>query len=243
MAEFERRLMTYAVAAAVVPAGAASAAVVWSGPGQVGIASPGSPLLVDFGPGIGEIFRFNLTAFTGQQTAFGSRSYFNAWVNFNPGNGNGVVAPMVRAAFVDGDPFRLSTGDPINAAQSFNPMTQAFGTANDLAFTSHIHGSTGSGGTFTGGNAYGFWNGGARGFMGFNVEVNGADTFGWVDIEYLPGGFTRDGGVPLLIIHGWAYNDTPRGPINAGEIPAPASVGLAALAMGAAGIRRHRRMA
>ena len=74
-----------------------------------------------------------------------------------------------------------------------------------------------------------------RGFAGFVVErdegAQEARGFGWVDVGF-------DG--ETLTIYDWAYNTD--GNILAGQTTAvPGGVGLAALAMGAAGLRRRRK--
>ena len=80
------------------------------------------------------------------------------------------------------------------------------------------------------------------GYAGFRIqnEANGTTNYGWVrvtvtnDQENLPSSIT---------INEWAYEDSPGTPIPAG-IPEPSEIGLGLglLALGAAGIRRHRKL-
>lgn len=252
MAELKSRLAQYAALSAVIPAAAASGAIQWSGPGPVGSATIGSPLLVDFGAGVGEVFRFEITSnkdsgtFSATTYTNNSYTYFipggnyvrhycNPLFQFNPANSGGVVQPGFLGT--GNDPLRLSSGAAISAGQVFvGPMTNSFNTSHDIAFTAQTNVQYSTGYAFTTGFSFGSWAGGNRGFIGFVMELGGADRFGWFDVEYLLG--TKE-----LIIHGWAYNDTPDAPIDAGETPAPGAAGLLALAMGAAGIRRKRAAA
>ena len=67
-----------------------------------------------------------------------------------------------------------------------------------------------------------------RGYVGFARDE---DSFGWIDLGW-------DG--TTLTIYDWAYNDD--GTILAGQtVAVPGGAGLAALAMGAAGLRRRRK--
>ncbi len=245
------RVSRYATLAAALPAASASGAIVWSGPGPLGVATVNNPLLLDLGAGIGEVFRFEVGFDSAVGATFSATSYtfngytyfrpggsfsFQSWnplIQFNPANGNGIGDPRFAFAGTGNDPLRLASGVLIPGIQSFyGPMTTSFGTSHDLGISSTFQIRYTTGFADSGGFETGQWGGGARGFIGFNIEVAGADTFGWIDVEWNE--LSKQ-----LIIHGWAYNDTPRGPISTGEVPAPAS-GLALLALGAAGIRRKR---
>jgi MYXO-CTERM domain-containing protein len=73
----------------------------------------------------------------------------------------------------------------------------------------------------------------SRGYLGFAHfdEETGSIGFGWMDIGW-------DG--ELITIHDWAFNTN--GSIHVGQTTAvPGGTGLAALAMGAAGMRRRRK--
>ena len=255
------RLMKYAALAAAIPSASAAGAIVASGPGPVGTATPGSPLLVDFGAGIGEVFRFDArfrsvidgyvppTTFTssGYTYFFPGFSYSarssGALFQFNPANTGGVPNAGVMANAPLGfpnDPRLLASGAPISAAQAFSVMTNVLGTSHDIARTTTLNGLYTTGYAFGGSTFYGDWRGGNRGFIGFTMQLAGAAHFGWLDVEYIPGLTARGVAGPSIIVHGWAYNDEPRGPIEAGEVPAPATFGLTALALGAAGVRRQR---
>ena len=249
MAELTSRLAQYAALSAVLPAAAASGAIQWSGPGPIGTATIGSPLLVDFGAGVGEVFRFEMVTnknsgtFPASTFTSNSYSYFrpggsyalhlcNPLFQFNPANSGGVVLPGFLGT--GNDPFRLGSGAAISSGLVFvGPMTSAFSASHDIAHSVSTAVQYSTGYAFTTNSAVGGWAGGDRGFIGFVMQLGGADRFGWFDVEYLPG--TKE-----LIIHGWAYNDDPDGPIDAGETPTPGVTGLLALAMGAAGIRRKR---
>jgi hypothetical protein len=73
-----------------------------------------------------------------------------------------------------------------------------------------------------------------RGYLGFaeiDNETGTAVGYGWMDIGW-------DG--EMITIYDWAFNTS--GSIHVGEISAvPGGTGLAALAMGAAGLRRRRK--
>ena len=80
---------------------------------------------------------------------------------------------------------------------------------------------------------------GERAFLGMEFENNSGDTvYGWAEIGLSADGFS-------FIVHSWAYDDTG-GMILAGQTeaststPVPGLGGLAALAGGAAGMRRKR---
>jgi len=258
MGELKNRLMQYTALAAAFPCAAASADIVWSGPGLVGSATPDAPFSLDFGPGVGEVFRFSVLtgSYVGSFPAqtFTSNSYTyvypggfasihgrNGVFQFNPANSGGVQDPRFIAPAASGyanDPRLLAYGAPISAGQNFYPMTTNFGASHDLARTTSGFIDYSTGFFLNVNDTYGDWQNGKRGYIGFNIKINGADTFGWVDVEWFPYGPGR--GAPALLIHGWAYNAEPRGPITAGEIPAGGPGSVALLALGAAGIRRQR---
>ena len=77
---------------------------------------------------------------------------------------------------------------------------------------------------------------GGRGFLAIGFELNGETVFGWADISLSTDELS-------LTVHGWAFEDSG-GSILAGQTesstPVPGIGGLAALACGAAGLRRKR---
>ena len=77
---------------------------------------------------------------------------------------------------------------------------------------------------------------GQRGFLALGFDLGGETVLGWADISLSTDGLS-------LTVHGWAFEDSGAG-IVAGETgasnPVPGLGGLAALACGAAGLRRKR---
>ena len=77
---------------------------------------------------------------------------------------------------------------------------------------------------------------GDRGFLALGFDLGGETVLGWADISLSTDGLS-------LTVHGWAFEDSGAG-ILAGETgasnPVPGLGGLAALACGAAGMRRKR---
>ncbi len=251
------RLAQYALAAAAVPAASASAAIVSQTNLNI-VLGVGSAQAIDFGGAFGEVFRFDLrgqnnyffnpggtytnTFTTNYGSTYTTTSYQTSSrggrLSFNPlfqfvGGGAADAAFRANSSF---DPLRLASGAPISAAQAFADMFLTSGTGYDLARRFSSFFSVGGSPVSSGYANYGSWNPDARGFVGFSFIFAGATHYGWFDVE------TR-AGLAELVIHGWAFNDEPRGPIAAGEVPAPAAGGLLALAMGAAGLRRSRRSA
>lgn len=88
------------------------------------------------------------------------------------------------------------------------------------------------------GNAFYYANGfsdGVEGIMGFKFQPGSTVLYGWAHIQF-------DLAANLTTITDWAYDDSGA-TIPAGVIPEPetAALGLAALALGAAGLRRWRK--
>ena len=73
----------------------------------------------------------------------------------------------------------------------------------------------------------------------FGFQVTHPDTnqihFGWAQIS-------KDSGPNKLTVHQYAYNSVPNARLHIADIPEPAVSGLAALALGAAGLRRRRQV-
>lgn len=79
-----------------------------------------------------------------------------------------------------------------------------------------------------------------RGYLGFRAQFGTADFYyGWFDVEYSRNG-VQQGSTATLTIHGWAYNSTPNAAITTPQA-VPGHAGLAAVALGAAGVRGRRR--
>ena len=79
--------------------------------------------------------------------------------------------------------------------------------------------------------------------IGFQFDAGGATHYGWATVRLE---FGAVGGPHQVTIVDWTYNDTPNAPVTVGErqvqVSEPAPVaGLAALALGAAGVRAWRR--
>lgn len=244
MADLKIRLAQYAALSAAIPAAAATGAVV-SNPSLDLVILPGQAAFIDFGPGFGEVFRFELRTHDSSSDPHraASASYYNAFFQFNPDNGNvgsaGFVGTGISSDY--NDPQRLANGAAIDTGRGFyDPMSASLSTQHDIAnqyFTSFGTARA----SVTG---YGDWFPSSRGYIGFKMYKDGSFHFGWFDVETLNwGGDARrnNTGLPELIIHGWGFNDEPLAGIDAGEAPTPAAGGLLALALGAAGLRRARR--
>jgi hypothetical protein len=82
--------------------------------------------------------------------------------------------------------------------------------------------------------------GSVRGFVAFRL-VDGLDSYyGYFDVEWSRTG-TDVGSILSLNIHSWAYNSVAGQSITTGASAVPGGTGLAALAVGAAGLRGRRR--
>jgi MYXO-CTERM domain-containing protein len=257
------RLAAYAaLAGAAIPAAASGAIVSQTGLNLM--ATPGSPLAIDFGPGFGEVFRFSVyTTFTGggsfRSTGYGgffSSAFFSSTqsqvVQFNPGNTGGwnQASVMNYAGATQDDPQILGLNAPIDGAQGWFGMSTGFRTNHDLAsrFSSSAFSSfryysisgatTSSDSTFNSFYDTGFdWAPDDRGFLGVRFSNNGTDFhYAWFDVEV-------DVRIGKLTIHGWGFENEANTGIGAGEVPAPGVAGLGLLAMGAAGVRRQRKRA
>lgn len=247
MADIKNRLMQYGALAAAIPAAGAQGAIV-ANPGLDLVIHPGQAAFIDFGPGFGEVFRFELrTHYTSSdKNRSVSASYYNAFFQFNPDNGNGINAAGFMGqfsssggSFVGNDPIRLAANSMVSVSRAFyEPMSSNFSTQHDIANQNSN--------SFPARNVYGYgsWFPDARGYIGFKMFKDGSFHFGWFDVETLNwggDGYRNNTGLPELIIHGWGFDDQPRSGILTGQVPTPAAGGLLALALGAAGIRRARR--
>lgn len=237
------RLATYAaLAGSVIPA-AANAELI----GETGlslVATPGSPVAVDFGEGFGEIFRFSISTFftTSDKAARGSfyYSYFYSTqvVQFDNANTGGWTGASVVDYNGAADPMRFGNSAILGAAESWTSMSTFLGFDHILAylFSSYSYSYARGGGFFT--TTFGDWAPSERGYLGFRISDDAGANFlyGWIDVEADLDILFRGGGGSITI-HGWGLETTPNQPI---VTPAPGPVGIGLLAMGAAGIRRTR---
>ena len=87
------------------------------------------------------------------------------------------------------------------------------------------------------GSSNGAMSPGQRGFLALGFELDGETVFGWADISLSTDGLS-------LTVHGWAFEDSGEaivaGQTEGGDNAVPGLGGLAALACGAAGMRRRR---
>jgi hypothetical protein len=79
-----------------------------------------------------------------------------------------------------------------------------------------------------------------RGFVGFRFDNGGTDNFGYFDVEWSRDGVGQ-GSTLTVTIHGWAYDNSGAAITIGGATPIPGGTGLAALAIGAVGLRGRRR--
>ncbi len=251
--KIDNRLGLYVAAAgAAAVGGAANAQIVAATDLDISI-DIGESVLLDFGPGLGEAFQFEMfrdsffagSTLRGSTTGtYGSSSYFvssGALFQFNPGQTLWSAASFMNNAggySFGNDPARLAFGAPIGFSQTWEgPMSSSFSTLHDIAIRSY--GLSTAEGSYFFSSSYGAWIDDERGYIGFRLdaadEARGADyLYGWIDV-----GISDNLGT--LTIYGWGINTTPNAGLFAGEVPAPGAGGLAMLAMGAAGIRRKRR--
>ncbi len=263
-----RRLAAYAaMAGAVVPAGAASGAI-WSKTGLGLVATPDNPVSINFGGPFGRVFSFSVDANFGAgsdstSTAnggfFRTASMFSTQsqrVGFDAGGAGGWTSAQV-IPYVGNAPERLTGGALVGAtgwpwAGPLGPLAGGgqnlaarFSYGVTLSFRYYEIYSNGyttfafttSSGQTNFGTSYSLydWAPDRRGFVGLRFTDNGTDWhYAWVDVE-------ADLASRELTIHGWGLETTPNVGIEAGALPSPGAAGLGLLAMGAAGVRRHRR--
>jgi MYXO-CTERM domain-containing protein len=235
------RLTSYvALAGGVIPVAApnAPADVQWM-TGLNLMATPDNPVAVDFGPGFGELFVFSAysTYFSSFRTSSRTDTQrHDQVVQFNTGSPNGWTAASLINYAGGFDPLRLGKGSPIGPAAGWMGMTNYLGDAHDLATSFFFLFSTP--GSFTSGHGTGGrWAPDKRGYVGlrFTNDAGANYHYAWIDVG-------ADLIAQKITIYGWGFQDTPNAPINAGQVPSPGVGGLALLAMGAAGVRRQRRM-
>jgi len=240
MEVLSNRLARYSALAAVIPAAGASAAVIGN-PSLNLVLNGNENAFVDFGPGFGEIFRFEMrTAFSNGTHSANSIIYSTGVASQNPVfqfNGANAAGFGNAGEVSHSDPDILVSGSAIGSGRFFYSMNPGqSNTFADLAREVVRHGGPVSAQVTTTGSSYGAWLGGKRGFLGFKISNDFGNNYfyGWFDVETV-------WDQRQLIIHAWALNTERNQGIDAGEIPAPGAAGLAALALGAAGVRRQRR--
>lgn len=249
------RLVAYSSLAGGVMPGAASGEVVSKFAPEV--ATPGSAVPINLGPGFGEVFRASVytfsDVFTGQQNIGSGQSVFyqtsvgiqSHVVQFNIGNSGGWLAASIIGYAPAGDandPRLLGLGFEVGPAGQWAGMsTFGFGS-HDLAASSSRAGVssffTSGSSAFVGSTPWssnttvGDFARTERGYIGLRFTRNAVDFhYAWLDVEANLD--TRE-----LTVHGWCFETEP----NVGVVtPAPGPAGLGLLAMGAAGIRRSRR--
>jgi hypothetical protein len=247
------RLAQYALAAAALPAAAASGSVV-SETFQIPLTvSDNNSLSIDFGPQFGSVFNFTFRRYTQVNVSYNGgyylRSVANALINFNnPYYYNfGGTEPVYSASFANydfinpgpyggNDPIRFGAGraNSYGASLYFNDFDFYRSDDHDLFNKYFYFGVSSSGDYDLYSGTYGYWQQNQRGFLLFQFFTSGGTHFGYFDLSIAPNGES-------LRIHGWAFNSLPGGAISTIALPSPGTVGLGALAMGAAGIRRQRR--
>ena len=245
------RLAKYAMAAAAVPAASASAALVSETFAVPITLANGASTGISFGAQFGSVFNFtfnrysslNINSYSGGYSFY---SVANALINFNNNASYNTAAPSAptSASFVNynpaigyfggNDPAIFGNGQNITGGLSFTSFGYYRGTQHDI-FNKNLFYSVRSSGFYSiYSGTYGAWNQGQRGFLLFQFFAPGGNHFGYFDISIAANGQSMQ-------IHGWSFNDTPGGGVSTIALPAPGAVGLAALAFGAAGIRRQRR--
>jgi hypothetical protein len=123
----------------------------------------------------------------------------------------------------------LAANALINASRAFSP------NVGGVFFSDSYRGMIGEFG-----NAVSFISG-ASSFMGFQFKPGSTVLYGWANVT-----LTRGGNFGTFTINSWAYDDTGASILTGqtvAAVPEPASyaVGLGALALGAAALRRRRQ--
>jgi len=234
------------IAASTKVAMGAGAAVAAAGVAQGGIVYVNDrPVTMSLNDAPGSVVTWDVDGIDGaefemwrRQSSGGGRSFFSsnsvqlasATYSYGALNGRGVVGPGGTDNFLNLAPG-FQVGPTLAGVYDFGDDQGTYRYRNILQsfFSSTTYGSVFSG--VSGGYDFDFGIDGEN-FIGFSF-VNGAGEqfYGWAKVII-------DLGNPNVTISEWAYNDTPRGSILVGQVPAPGP--LAALALGAAGLLGHR---
>lgn len=229
------RLTTYASLAAAT----ASAAVGGTADASTVVSTALQNTVIGWNTGAGQTPAATVTGFGGLGTGAGFRLATRATVN-GSASGSGYVGVVIAWQGTGSGQFRRRA----------SYLTQVNEAA--LASFGGTQGTGNASGTFANVNlatSYGFNIGnvafsGTSKYLLFNFTVGGSTNYGWIEILATTTGVDGSGkSLYSATIGRWAY-DTSGTPITAGQILAPAvpgGSGLAALAIGAAGIRGRRR--
>ncbi|MEE2972276.1 MAG: hypothetical protein VX672_04050, partial [Planctomycetota bacterium] len=140
-----------------------------------------------------------------------------------------------RSLFNSGDQIDLAAIQSGNGYLSiFDRWSTGYYTYDRTSTIGSVSSDTFSSST---GSTTGAMSPGQRGFLALGFELDGDRVFGWADISLSTDGLS-------LTVHGWAFEDSGEailaGQTEGGGTPVPGLGGLAALACGAAGLRRKR---
>ena len=252
------RLGQYAAVAAAIPAAGASGAIVTDSFSSPVVVTNGNPVDINFGATFGEVFRFTFNRYTdfdtnihtyyGNTIIYRFSSAANALINFNNPyyyNTNAISPPEsayfanfnpANGYFGGNDPVRFAQGQQVSyyggTGVSWNDFDYYRGTNHDIFRKGFSYSVTNYGNFSYSSSTFGAWRPGQRGYLLFSFFEDGDSYNGFFDIALSANGDS-------LIINGWAFNNTPDSPITTQPLPAPGAVGLAALPMGAAGVRRQ----
>lgn len=152
-------------------------------------------------------------------------SFNNAWANMS----------LVAAPALSSTPPRLGFCQPIGATLGGSHQWSS-GPWETIAKSSFNVGASGS----YGWNLSGTGAASVRGFFAFRIADGSGDYYyGYFDVEVSRTGIDSNSTMSVTI-HGWAYNSVA-GQLISTPCAVPGGTGLAALAVGAAGLRGRRR--
>jgi len=188
--------------------------------------TPSSPVLVGFGPGPGGTLSI-------YHAAVGSKA-FSVLASFRKASTNAGVSTWRVDVGGGGVAFQANVGLP-QFLDIVGPGAE-WGSHLALGF---LHVAT------RGVNALGSHSGGYNGTSQYALftfeDASSNNYYGWLQLDSAVSGSAG----PLITLNEWAYDDTPGEFIAAGDtgVPEPSTMdltGLAALILGAAGLRRWR---